>query len=327
MRPRPDDGLASPDVDTPPSMTGRPTTGPSTIGRRQLLRGGLAGIGATVLGGTVLAACSSSGDTVDEGVDPGPELSLMAMFPRDVAHIAAGHPTRLPFTLVDVEGVPLSDLEGPASFTVLFDGEQVGDPVQVGPRGDGVPRPYLPFEFEFPRPGLYDVEADYAGEVLTSQLQVFRPEEVRTPLVGAPLPSVNTPTTANSLEVDPICTRVPTCPFHEHDLADALTTDRPVVVLLASPAYCRTTACGPILELLVEHAADRDDLIVVHSEVYKNPKAVDDLADAALAPLPDQYVMPFEPCLFVTDASHTLVARGDVVVDREEMGEMLALAV
>ncbi len=308
--------LGSPGVDT----------SPRTFGRRDLLRGGV-GLGAVALGGVALAACGDSGGTVADDVDPGPEHSLMAMFPRDVPHIAAEHPTRLPFTLVDPEGVPLASIEEPASFSVLFDGERVGSAVEVSPRGDGVPRPYLPFDFEFPRPGLYDIEAEYLGARLTAPVQVFPADEVRSPLVGDPLPPVKTPTTANTLEVDPLCTRVPTCPFHEHDLAQALTTDRPVVVLLASPAYCRTTACGPILDLLVEVAGDRDDLIVVHSEVYKNPKAVRDLADATLAPLPDEYLMPFEPCLFVTDAAHTLVARGDVVVDREEMGEMLALAV
>jgi hypothetical protein len=104
-------------------------------------------------------------------------------------------------------------------------------------------------------------------------------------------------------------------------------TPKPIVVLLATPAYCRTTACGPILDLLVDEAEGRDDIVIIHAEVYKNPKTVTDLAEATLAPLPNEYQMPFEPSLFVTDASHTIVARGDIVVDRSEMAELLALAV
>lgn len=305
----------------------RPGDDSRILDRRTLLRGGIAGVGAVALGGTILSACGGSGDTVSEGVHRGPEMSLAALFPRDVPHIAAEVPTRLPYSIFDVEGVPLAAIDAPLKFTVSFDGDAVGEPLEVRPRGDGVPRPYVPFEFTFPRPGLYDIQTDYQGNKLTSQLQVFPRNEVKPPLPGDPLPPANTPTTAKSFEVDPICTRVPTCPFHDHDLSEALGGSRPIVVLLATPAYCRTTACGPILDLLIEVAADRDDLVVIHSEVYKNPKVVDDLADAALAPLPNDYVMPFEPCLFVTDSSHSIVARGDIVVDRTEMAEMLALAV
>jgi hypothetical protein len=279
------------------------------------------------VGGTVLGACADKGDTTSEGVKAGPDLSLMAMFPRDVPHVQVDTPTRLPFTLSDPEGVPFGTIESALTFRVTYDGEQVGEPVEVQPHGDGVPRPYLPFEFTFPRPGVYDIETEHDGVTVSSPVQAFVAEEVPSPVVGDALPPASTPTTTQSFEVDPICTRVPTCPFHEHDLTAALQTDLPIVVLLATPAYCRTTACGPILDLLIETAEGLEDVIVIHSEVYKNPKAVRDLTEAALAPLPDLYSMPFEPALFVTDASHTVVARGDIVVDRAEMSEMLALAV
>jgi hypothetical protein len=105
-----------------------------------------------------------------------------------------------------------------------------------------------------------------------------------------------------------------------------LGTGRPMAVLLASPAYCRTSVCGPILDLLVEQADGLDGVTVIHSEVYQNPKAVLDLSDANLAPLPTDYSMTFEPSLFITDATDTIVARADIVVDRREMGELLALA-
>ena len=275
----------------------------------------------------MLGACADKGDTVSEGVQAGPELSLTAMFPRDVPHVQVGTSTRLPFTLSDAEGVPFGTLESALTFRVSFDGEAVGEPIEVQPYGDGVPRPYLPLQFTFPRPGVYDIETEHEGTRVESQVQVFTDEEVPSPVVGDALPPASTPTTTQGFEVDPICTRVPTCPFHEHDLTAALQTDRPIVVLLATPAYCRTTACGPILDLLIEQAQGLEGPIVIHSEVYKNPKAVRDLADATLAPLPDLYAMPFEPALFVTDSSHTVVARGDIVVDRAEMAEMLALAV
>ena len=293
------------------------------VDRRSLLRGG---VGLAALAG-IAAACSEQGETVSEGVSAGPDQTLTALFPRDIAYTAAGVSTRLPFTLSDAEGIPLASIAGPLGFTVSIDGEQVGDTVEIAPRSDGVPRPYLPLYFEFPDPGIYDVETEYEGNRLNSQVQVFPADEVQQPLVGSVLPSADTPTFQQSFDVDPICTRTPTCPFHDVNLAQAIGTGRPVVVLLATPAYCRTTACGPILDILIEVAGGRDDLVVIHSEVYKNPKSVTDLAEATLAPLPEAYDMTFEPCLFVTNSANELVVRGDIVVDRGEMQEMLALAV
>ncbi len=293
------------------------------IDRRALLRGGF---GLAALAG-VAAACASEGETVSDGVSPGPEQSLTALFPRDLAYVAAATPTRLPYTLSDAEGIPLASIEGPLTFEVSIDGEAVGDPVEVAAHADGVPRPYLPLYFEFPEPGIYDVETDYEGRRLNSQVQVFPIDQVEQPLVGSALPPADTPTLQQSFDVDPICTRTPTCPFHDVNLTDVIGTGRPVAVLLATPAYCRTTACGPILDILIDVAGGRDDLVVIHSEVYKNPKSVTDLNEATLAPLPTAYDMTFEPCLFVANSAGELVVRGDIVVDRVEMQEMLALAV
>jgi hypothetical protein len=290
-----------------------------------LLRGG---IGAVALGGLsgFAAACGTEADTVSEGVSAGPNATLAALFPRDLAYLAAGTPSRLPYTIVDPEGVPYAEIDGPLTFTVSFDGEPLGDPIEAAVHGDGVPRPYVALPFEFPAPGIYDIDSEYDGRRLNSQVQVFDPAEVRQPMVGQELPSTSTPTVGQSFGVSPICTLNPQCPFHYADLAEVLGTGTPVAVLLASPAYCRTTVCGPILDLLIEESAGFEGLTIIHAEVYQDPKGVADLAEAALAPLPRDYDMTFEPSLFVTDATDTIVARGDIVVDRIEMRELLALA-
>lgn len=292
--------------------------------RRRVLRGGL---GAAALAGLgAFSACATESDTTSSGVSAGPETTLIPLFPRDSAYLAAGTASRMTYTFADAEGIPLAEIDGPVSFRVSFDGEQVGDAVVVDVHDAGVPRPYLPLPFEFPTPGVYDVDTEYRGLRLNSQVQVFAPDEVEQPLVGSVLPPTSTPTTEQSFGVDPICTLNPQCPFHTDDLAAVLGTGRPMAVLLASPAYCRTSVCGPILDILIDEAAAFEDLVIIHSEVYRNPKGVTDLSDAELAPLPTDYRMSFEPCLFVTDAQDRLVARGDIVVDRVEMRQLLSMA-
>lgn len=271
------------------------------------------------------AACSTEGDFTTEGVWAGPDATLTPLFPRDLAYTPAATPFRLTYTLSDAEGVPFRELDSSFTFTVSFDGEQVADPVVIEPHSDGLPLPYLPLPVEFPRPGIYDVETEYDGRRLNSQVQVFDPAQVEQPLVGEQLPPTPTPTTSQAFEVNPICTLNPQCPFHAVDLRDVIGQGTPVAVLLASPAYCRTNVCGPILDLLIGEAEGREGLITIHSEVYRNPKGVRDLSEAQLAPLPSDYNMPFEPCLFVADGNGALVARGDIVLDRAEISEMLDL--
>ena len=296
------------------------------IDRRTVLRGGL-GLGAATFAGGLLAGCGDDTGTDTAVVGNGtPDNALIAAFPQSVPHAAAGVATRLPYLLSDPEGVPLQEIDGPVRFTVAMDGAAVGTAIDVTPRSDGVPRAYLPFTFEFPQPGVYDVSAEYGGNKLDSTIQVYDVAQIGPPVVGEQLPPVDSPTTLRPLDVDPLCSRVPACPFHDVNLQDAVGAGKPVVLLVATPAYCQTAVCGPVLDMLVEAVGSRTDIAVLHNEVYKNPKDVRDLNDAALAQVPQAYDLRFEPVLFVTNAAGTVVARADITVDRTEMAELLALA-
>lgn len=309
------------------AQTTRTVPGPD---RRTVLRGGL-GLGALAvssgaLGGLTLVGCGDdSSGTTAAGDAATPDHTLLASFPQGDPYIAAGTPTRMPFLITDAEGIPMSDIEGPVTFTVVKDGDQVGDPVAVDPRSEGIPRAYLPLTFTFPDPAIYDVTAEYGGESLLATVQVFTADQVAPPVVGEAMPSVATPTPTSTLEVDPICTRVPACPFHATSLTDALAAGSPTVVMVSTPAYCQTAICGPVLDLLMSEAPNHPDLTVIHAEVYMSPADATNLSTAPLAPLPDELGLTFEPTMFVLDGSGVVVARADIVVDRTEMQELLAL--
>jgi hypothetical protein len=249
--------------------------------------------------------------------------ALLGAFPQSEPHIAAGVPTRLPFMVADAEGVPLSALTGEVPFRVSFNGQALLDGQAVAPRSEGVERAYLPLTLTFPEPGIYDVEATYQGAALDAQVQAFPVAEVEAPVIGQPLPPLRTPTTETTLDVDPLCSRSPACPFHALSLDDALGQGQRVVLLVASPAYCQSSVCGPILDNLMSATEGRSDLIVLHNEVYRDPKKVTDLADAQGSPVTASYNLTFEPVLYVTDPTGIITARADVIVDRSEMAELL----
>lgn len=225
--------------------------------------------------------------------------------------------------VTDAEGVPLDIMEGEVPFVISHDGTTVAQ-LDVAPRSEGIPRAYLPLEHTFEAVGIYDISASYEGREMTSQLQVFTQAEVVSPVVGQQLPSAPTATVDSTLEVDPICTLVPQCPFHSVNLADALGAGKPIVLLVATPAYCQTAFCGPTLGNLIDLADGRDDLIVIHSEVYQNPKSArGDLAAAPLAPLPEKYGLLLEPVLYVTDSTGVISTRADAMIDRSEMAQVI----
>ena len=301
-----------------------PSTPNALPSRRSLLRAGAALGGLSIAGALVSCGDDTENDASGSSAATG---ALIASFPQSDPFIPAGLPTRLPYLIADNEGVPLETIDGPVRFTVRKDGKQIGEQVEVRPRSAGVPRAYLPLTVTFDEPGYYDVIARYQGADLDGSVEVVDRTAITTPLVGDPLPAIASPTTADPLGVNPLCTRPEPCQYHSRSLDAALGSSAPTILVVSTPAYCQTAVCGPILDMLVERLGGRTDINVIHSEVYKNPADVDDLSQAALAPIPEAFGLVFEPALFVADAAGIVVARGDLIIDETELDEMLAFVV
>jgi hypothetical protein len=196
-------------------------------------------------------------------------------------------------------------------------------------RDVGVPTPYYAVSFVPPAAGLYrTVFTNDAGSNLHEFL-VLEPGETTVPQPGDPLPAFHTATVADARGVTPLCTRIDPCPFHETDLVDALGAgDKPVVLSIATPGFCQTALCGPVIELLIDAAATRDDLHIVHAEVYVDPNNDEGLASGLggeLTEVVDGYGLPYEPVLFVVGADGIIRRRLDAVYDGSELAEALAV--
>ena len=296
-----------------PADEPRAVAGPS---RRTLLQGAAFAAGA----GLVLTACGG-GSSVSRPVPATRQLS--PLFPVKSPHVVAGTPVRLPFAVTNSRNVPQSLPVPQAVFNLEVDGNEVAGSVTAPVRSDGVPYPYLPATLTFPEPGVYDVVARVGNERLSVSVQAYDRTEVGPPQVGEALPPVDTPTTLRSLQVSPVCSHVPPCGLHEFSLAQVVGRGRPVAVVLAAPAFATTDADRTMLDLVLEAVPQHPDVVVLHSEVYKNPKDVNRLSQAAMAPLTDAYKMKYAPALFITNSAGIVVARADTVVDRVELSDLL----
>jgi len=301
----------------------------SHVDRRTFLIGSATLALATACGGGDTDSGSNGGEPVAiDGTDTpaGEPLFLVVRFPdgyRAPSTMIPGIEQRMPFAVAD--SVDIMREGAPESLTfVISQGDTVVAETTVTAHREGIITPYYPVKVTFPEAGPYEVSlADYP-DIVAAEIMVADPSEVGLPQPGDTLPVIATPTLDDDAGVVDICTRAIDCPFHGRSLDDALTNGRPTVVLIATPGFCQTDICGPVVDLLIEEAPSRDDIDYIHAEVYVDPADFDSGGFPDLAPLVATLGLPFEPMLFVTNGAGEIVTRVDLAWDRAELREAIA---
>jgi len=292
--------------------------GPIRLTRRAFLLGSAGVAGVAGVGTLVTTACGS-GDG-NSGSAKGTSLApFFATGTMEQPTLRSGVEQRMPWGIADQEGIPLAELPDRAETTITdAQGRQIGQVIVVDRHGDGTPFPYYPVRVTMAQPGSYGVAIAYKGSALTGQVVFAAPEAIMLVQPGERAIPVVTPTPADHRGVEPICTRDPSCPFHDVTLSDALSNGRPTALLISSPAYCQTNVCGPVLELLIEEGTGRP-MNLVHAEVYADAAATGDALKAKLSETTTTYKLSFEPSLLIVDAKGIVADRLDFVFDRAEL--------
>ncbi len=278
----------------------------------------------TTAAGIVVAACGGDDDGGPGGEGGSPTAPAgSTIVQRWIPTANAVGLVRLPFSLADADELLL---DGPDELEVRIvdydTGEVVVEPFRVRKEsfGRGTP-PFWVAVAELDEPGIYRLQV-LGGSPDGASVQVLPAEEVLVPQPGETLPPFDTPTLDDPRGVDPICSRLDgPCPFHEVTLTEALAAGKPVGYLIGTPAHCQTGTCGPVLEDLIAigDALD-DDVVIVHADVYTDDTATE------VTPAVRAYQMQYEPALWVTDRTGTIVARFDSVWARREVEAAFAAA-
>lgn len=136
-----------------------------------------------------------------------------------------------------------------------------------------------------------------------SGLAVARSSPV--PAVGDAAPRVHTPTLASVRgDAARIDTRIPPDTMHAVDLASVLGR-RPVALLFATPALCRSRVCGPVVDEAAQlQSVYGDRIAFIHNEVY-----VGNDPSKGLRPQLRAYGLTSEPWLFAIDRHGRIAAR------------------
>jgi hypothetical protein len=136
-----------------------------------------------------------------------------------------------------------------------------------------------------------------------AEIQVKRDSPI--PAVGERPPRVETDTLASAGgNVEAIETRKPADDMHEESFADVL-GDKPVVLLMATPALCQTRVCGPVTDLAAQLQSEYGDRAsFIHQEVYED----NDVQKGLREPL-RRFGLRTEPWLFTFTADGPVAAR------------------
>lgn len=236
------------------------------------------------------------------------------------ADLAVGS-QRLLVGLVTADGAPLAASDVPVEFDLYAPEAAAPSFTVTGIFVWTVPevRGLYRAEVTFDRAGRWQIAAHSPGGPPSLVIPFDVAEEGRTPEVGDPAPSVRTRTAQEVADLSEITTDPDPDPrFYELSLDAALTSGQPTVVVFATPGFCESATCGPILDNAKQVAPDFPQVNFVHVEIYENLDAAT-RQDLQVVEAVEAWRLVSEPWVFVVDSTGSIAARFEGAVDPDEL--------
>lgn len=159
-----------------------------------------------------------------------------------------------------------------------------------------------------------DIEGDGYDETLRASLTVKK--QSSTPGIGEPVPATKTPTVDDVDALSEITTdRTPIRSFYTTSVAEALRKNEPFLVAFATPKFCTSQTCGPILENVQEVADEFPKVTFIHVEPYDLDKTPDLVPIEAV----QEWGLPSEPWVFLVDSKGKLAAKYEGALGPDEL--------
>lgn len=252
-----------------------------------------------------VSACGSGVDaqpivaTNPASIGVGEQRILLAVTAPDTNEYLANADDEITATLRDRIGSPL--------------GEHEGEFVWMVPDVRGL----YAFDMEIPGPGTFQItlESEQFGDM--GPIGIAAVEDPPMVNVGEQAPLSET-RTVDDQELEEITSDPDPDPsFYEMTVAEAV-QDGPSVVIFATPRWCTTQTCGPLLDQVKALSGDFPGLNYVHVEIYENIDA-QSFEDLVLVPSVEEWSLPSEPWVFVVDDRGIVSAAFEGVASDSEL--------
>lgn len=248
------------------------------------------------------------------------------------ADLPAGKRVRLPFLLLDKGGEPL---RLPAERLTVWVADDAKTPAH-GPfqaRSEAIEAPGAALHdhvveqiwvawINVPDAGPHFVAVTYEGRggpsAASAGVEILARES--TPAVGQAAPRSDTPTLAD-VDGDAAALSTadrPIASLLEHSVADSLADHAPFVVVFATPKFCTSRLCGPVVDIVarVQTTLAATSVRFIHVEIYAEN-------DPSKGPNEwvQQWGLPTEPWVFVVGADGRIAAKFEGAVSERELEE------
>jgi hypothetical protein len=230
---------------------------------------------------------------------------------------------RIPFILLQSDQ-PVADAQ--AVLVSAFDlGSAAPEPVWTGAATSysDYEIPYWVVYPQLPHAGPWGLglQITRTGSSATlSQFSIQVVDDVDSPALGETPPASRNRTLATEPDIHKLTSGAnPEPALYQMTVADAMASGRPTVVVFATPGFCTTRLCAPVVDSVaaVYHAYP-NDANFIHLEVYKSfdPLVGSDEMTA--------WRLTSEPWVFVLDHEGKVAARLSGPVSPRELTEALA---
>jgi hypothetical protein len=193
----------------------------------------------------------------------------------------------------------------------------IGVPGAGHKHGDVPPTIYVA-TVDLPSTGSWWIVAEPDGETIQAAgIAAVRAKTV-SPAIGAKAYPSRNPTLADAPAAEITTARPPDTALLRYSIADSLKTRAPFVVVFATPKFCQTRTCGPVVEVVdaVRTRFESSGVRFIHVEVYRN----NDPQQGANRWM-EEWKLESEPWVFVVDRSGVIRARFEGAVS---VGELAA---
>ncbi|MDP2673745.1 MAG: hypothetical protein Q8Q00_02425 [Dehalococcoidia bacterium] len=153
-------------------------------------------------------------------------------------------------------------------------------------------------------------------------------EETPEPALGDAAPASRQLTLADVADISEIDSSYPPRP-HMHDVivADALAGDKPLVIAFATPAFCESRTCGPVMDTVMDplYEKHKDEAVFIHIEPYQLKELREGSGQITVAATAE-WGIHTEPWVFVVGRDGKVAAKFEGIVAPEEVERALTEA-
>ena len=242
-------------------------------------------------------------------------------------------PNRFAFALADENNEPIHATDGVSvSLRFFFEGELKSEQ-EAGftwaiPNVTG----FFVASVDFDQQGTWKVEATVVRDGSATPVEFTFPviERGATPIIGDRAPTADNLTLSQEPNILRISTdQEPDRSFYELTIAEALDSDRPFVVVFATPAFCATRFCGPVVDNVKEVSpayAGRVDFI--HIEPFElDEEGLLVMGEGGTGRVPVQAIVDWnlqtEPWIFIVEGSGVIANRFEGSASPEELRDAI----